>query len=66
MKVIIFLQFIIILFIFVIYIFEYRKFKFKKDWTGVYFSYKVWYHNPVYDTHYCKTKRKYLWRPKSY
>lgn len=57
---------LIIFFIFGMYWHDYRKLRIKKDWTGLYISYKVWNYSPMWDQYNPALVRKYLWRPKRY
>lgn len=66
LNIVITLQILLGLFIFGIYLMDYRKFRIKKDWTGLYFCYKVFYLNPIYNSFYYEIKRFYIWRPKKY
>lgn len=65
-KIFIALHSAIIFFIFGIYWYDYRKLRIKKDWTGLYITYKVWKYTPMWDQYNPALVRKYLWRPRRY
>ena len=56
----------VILFILWVYFWDYRKLRIRKDFTGIYVSFKVWEYSHMWDQYNPKTKRIYLWRPSKY